>query len=311
MTNSKKIKRNIGASRRLAPFGHVRSITFTIMLLTVALIFGCRKSGGGGGTTQTDPIKNLTGNLLIVSADGTRGANSLPLSFVGASATVSDVKVDKFGGQGGDILLFPTNFIIENGNLYLTNLTTTNKDGGEVKAAVSNKVTLTFSLSGENLSKYTDTAEIYVGKYSNISTNILDIFKKFTTMESDTLSETTDTAHPIKNLTFEFTKMTNATTNSSFLLLENTKEGDGGMIVNGARFVTNLNKSITAQKTSFDTYFTDVKVNGFNTNDSESIANFQIDFSGKKSYLYYYEGEPNYHLIFFLKQGKWDNNLGK
>ena len=285
------------------------SITLSLLILgSVA----CRKSGGGGGTTPIDPIKNLTGNLLIVSADGTRGANSLPLSFVGASATVSDVKVEQFGGQGGDILLFPTNFIIENGNLYLTNnLTTTNKDGGEVKAAVSNKITLTFSLSGENLSRYTDTAEIFVGKYSNISTNILDTFKKFTTMESDTLSETTDTAHPIKNLTFDFTKMTNATTNSSFLLLENTKDGDAGMLVNGARFVTNLNNSITAQKSSFDTYFTDVKVNGFNTNDSESIANFQIDFSGKKSYLYYYEGEPNYHLIFFLKQGKWDNNLGQ
>ena len=279
--------------------------SITLLLLILGSV-ACRKSGGGG-PTQTDPIRSLTGNLLIVSADGTKGANSLPLSFVGASATVSDVKV----GQGGDILLFPTNFIIENGNLYLTNLTTTNKDGGEVKAAVSNKVTLTFNLSGENLSRYTDTAEIFVGKYSNISTNILDIFKKFTKMDSDALSDTTDTAHPIKEVTFDFTQMTNATTNSSFLLLENTKDGDGGMLVNGARFVTNLNKSITAQKTSFDTYLTDVKVNGFNTNDNESIANFQIDFSGKKSYLYYYEGEPNYHLIFFLKQGKWDNNLGQ
>ena len=100
------------------------SITLSLLILgSVA----CRKSGGGG-ITQTDPIKNLTGNLLIVSADGTRGANSLPLSFVGASATVSDVKVEQFGGQGGDILLFPTNFIIENGNLYLTNLATTNKE---------------------------------------------------------------------------------------------------------------------------------------------------------------------------------------
>ena len=108
------------------------------------------------------------------------------------------------------------------------------------EAAVSNKVILTFDLSASSsspITKYTDTAEIFVGKYSNISTNILDTFKKFTTMDSDALSETTDTAHPIKNLTF--------------------------------------------------------------------------DFSGKKSYLYYYEGEPNYHLIFFLKQGKWDNNLGK
>ena len=71
------------------------------------------------------------------------------MSFIGASATVSDVKVDQFGGQGGDILLFPNNFIIENGNLYLTNLTTTNKEGKEIEAAKTNsKVTLTFSLSG-------------------------------------------------------------------------------------------------------------------------------------------------------------------
>ena len=305
MTNSKKIKRNIGASRRLAPFGHVRSITFTIMLLTVALIFGCRKSGGGGDPTPIDPTKSMTGNLLIVSVDGKTNINSIPLRFAGANATVTKVEVEK----GKTLKLDTTNFIVENNALKLTKFDLSTED-----AAVSNKVTLTFDLSASSsspITRYTDTAEIYVGKYSNISTNILDIFKKFTTMESDTLSETTDTAHPIKNLTFEFTKMTKATTNSSFLLLENTKEGDGGMIVNGARFVTNLNKSITAQKTSFDTYFTDVKVNGFNTNDSESIANFQIDFSGKKSYLYYYEGEPNYHLIFFLKQGKWDNNLGK
>ncbi|CCY77372.1 unknown [Brachyspira sp. CAG:700] len=123
--------------------------------------------------------------MLIVSADGTKGANSLPLSFVGASATVSDVKV----GQGGDILLFPTNFIIENGNLYLTNLTTTNKDGGEVKAAVSNKITLTFSLSGENLSRYTDTADIFVGKYSNIYTNTFDTFTNLTTIVGDSLKD--------------------------------------------------------------------------------------------------------------------------
>ena len=39
-------------------------------------------------------------------------------------------------------------------------------------AAVSNKVTLTFSLSGENLSRYTDTADIFVGKMqTNIGTN--------------------------------------------------------------------------------------------------------------------------------------------
>ena len=275
-----------------------------VIMIAILSLFAvsCRKSGGGGVITQTDPIRSLTGNLLIVSTNGKTNLNSLPLSFVGARATVTEVTENP-----KKLNLDTNNFIIADGTLKLTNIDLSSS----TDAAVSNKITLTFSLSGENLSRYTDTAEIFVGKYSNISTNILEIFKKFTKMDTDALSDTTDTAHPIKELEFNFANMTNTTTNSSFLLLENTKVGDTGMIVNGARFVTKLNDSITAQKTSFDTYFTDVKVNGFNTNDSESIANFQIDFSGKKSYLYYYEGEPNYHLIFFLKQGKWDNNLGQ
>ena len=278
------------------------SITLSLLILgSVA----CRKSGGGGDPTPIDPTKSMTGNLLIVSADGKTNLNSIPLRFAGANATVTKVEVEK----GKTLKLDTTNFIVENNALKLTKFDLSTED-----AAVSNKVILTFDLSASSsspITRYTDTAEIYVGKYSNISTNILDTFKKLTKMDTDALSDTTDTSHPIKNLEFDFTKMTNATTNSSFLLLENTRDGDANMLVNGARFVTNLNKSITAQKTLFDTYFTDVKVNGFNTNDSESIANFQIDFSGKKSYLYYYEGEPNYHLIFFLKQGKWDNNLGQ
>ena len=278
--------------------------SITLLLLILGSV-ACRKSGGGGDPTPIDPTKSMTGNLLIVSVDGKTNINSIPLRFAGANATVTKVEVEK----GKTLKLDTTNFIVENNALKLTKFDLSKED-----AAVSNKVTLTFDLSASSsspITRYTDTAEIYVGKYSNISTKILETFKNFTTIDTDALSDTTDTTHPIKEVTFDFTKMTNATTNSSFLLLENTKAGDANMLVNGARFVTNLNKSITAQKTSFDTYFTDVKVNGFNTSDSESIANFQIDFSGKKSYLYYYEGEPNYHLIFFLKQGKWDNNLGK
>ena len=278
------------------------SITLSLLILgSVA----CRKSGGGGDPTPIDPTKSMTGDLLIVSVDGITNLNSIPLRFAGANATVTKVEVE----QDKNLNLDTNNFIVENNALKLTNI-----DLSTAEAAVSNKITLTFDLSASSsspITRYTDTAEIYVGKYSNISTNILETFQKFTKIDSDALSDTSDTSHPIKFLEFDFTKMTNATTNSSFLLLENTKNGDAGMLVNGARFVTKLNDSITTQKSSFDTYFTDVKVNGFNTNDSESIANFQIDFSGKKSYLYYYEGEPNYHLIFFLKQGKWDNNLGK
>ena len=44
MTNSKKLKETKGASRRLVPFGHVRSKTFILMLCIIVLIFGCKKS---------------------------------------------------------------------------------------------------------------------------------------------------------------------------------------------------------------------------------------------------------------------------
>ena len=82
------------------------------MLLAVALIFGCRKSGGGGGITQTDPIRSLTGNLLIVSTDGKTNLNSLPLSFVGASATVTEVTENP-----KKLNLGTNNFIIADGTL--------------------------------------------------------------------------------------------------------------------------------------------------------------------------------------------------
>ena len=164
------------------------SITLSLLILgSVA----CRKSGGGGGITQTDPIRNLTGNLLIVSADGTKGANSLPLSFVGASAIVTEVTEDP-----QKINLDPTNFIIADGTLKLTNIDLSTAD-----AAVSNKVTLTFSLSGENLSRYTDTADIFVGKMqTNISTN--DLATKITTGKIDNDKELNADAN--KSKLYEF-----------------------------------------------------------------------------------------------------------
>lgn len=222
MTSSKKIKRNIGASLRLAPFGHVRSITFTIMLLAVALIFGCRKSGGGGGITQTDPIKNLTGNLLIVSADGMQGANSLPLSFVGASATVTEVKEDQ-----PKLNLDPTNFIVENNALKLTKFDLSTAD-----AAVSNKVTLTFSLSGENLSRYTDTADIFVGKMqTNIGTNDL------ATKISKAINNDKDlNADANKNKLFEFEYNYSLSENTDYLVFTNNKAGNAANELSIKRF---------------------------------------------------------------------------
>ena len=236
-----------------------------VIMIAVLSLFAvsCRKASTSPEPTPTptpsnptDPIKNLTGNLLIVSADGTQGANSLPLSFAGASATVSDVKV----GQGGDILLFPTNFIIENGNLYLTNnLTTTNKSGGEVKAAVSNKVTLTFSLSGENLSRYTDTADIFVGKMqTNIGTNdfVSKLNDKIDTGNVDLFAD----ANVSKSIAFTFNYELSKNSNN-YLVFTNKNKGqdknyiDFGHTLTYSNFYSNFNKIINENWQSFgDSY---------------------------------------------------------
>ena len=171
MTSSKKIKRNIGASRRLAPFGHVRSITFIIMLLAVALIFGCRKSGGGGDPTPQNPNMSI-GNLLIISTNGIDTVQGISLRFDYADATVSDVVIDATNDMNDSIT--KDNFLIENNTLKLKDVDLTAK-----KAAVSNFATLTFSLtpnSSTPITKYTETADIYIGKYSNIYTNTFDAF---------------------------------------------------------------------------------------------------------------------------------------
>ena len=290
MTNSKKIKRNIGASRRLAPFGHVRSITFTIMLLAVALIFGCRKSGGGG-ITQTDPIKNLTGNLLIVSADGTKGANSLPLSFVGASATVTEVTEEQ-----KKLNLDTNNFIIADGTLKLTNI-----DLSKADAAVSNKITLTFSLSGENLSRYTDTAEIFVGKYSNIYTNTFDTFTNLTEIQGDDF--TTSTTH--KYITFKFNDeaKTFFKDNTFNITNSNTTAGDDANELN-VKDIENLLKDRLQNNTIFTTYFNDVKVSFVSIDKtSQFIATFKVDLTPKSAL--FETPYTSYNFIFNAQKGKW------
>ena len=271
-----------------------------VIMIAVLSLFAvsCRKSGGGGGITQTDPIRSLTGNLLIVSADGTKGANSLPLSFVGASATVSDIEF----GQGGDILLFPTNFIIENGNLYLTNLTTTNKDGGEVKAAVSNKVTLTFSLSGENLSRYTDTAEIFVGKMqTNISVETLkklkfdvsDTLKGQDSFDGDKLVQTTK--H--KSILFKNTDFKADASDDSKFTLDNVNTGDDANELKMSEFSTILSNSFNSNQ-DISTYNNNA---GFEiTSSTEGTkATFVIKFKPFNSFY------KEHSITFDQKKGAW------
>ena len=229
-----------------------------VIMIAVLSLFAvsCRKASTSPEPTptppsKTDPIKNLTGNLLIVSADGAKGANSLPLSFVGASATVSDVKVDKFGGQGDDILLFPTNFIIENGNLYLTNLTTTNKEGKDIEAGKTNsKVTLTFNLSGENLSRYTDTADIFVGKMqTNIGTN--DFAKKLSG-KIDNDKDLFGNKNNEQKIQFDFNPELSS---NNYLVFTNHKEGNTDNLISKDKFYSNFSELIKTTWQSFGDSF--------------------------------------------------------
>ena len=290
MTNSKKIKRNIGASLRLAPFGHVRSITFTIMLLVVALIFGCRKSGGGGGITQTDPIKSLTGNLLIVSTDGKTNLNSLPLSFVGASATVTEVTEDQ-----PKLNLDPTNFIVENNALKLTKFDLSKED-----AAVSNKVILTFDLSASSsspITRYTDTAEIFVGKYSNIYTNTFDTFTNITKMEGDHFSNSSK--HAFLNFQFDDTTKTFFKDDTFNITNNNATGGSDDNQLKTEDMVIYLQNNIKN-----DTYFNDVKVSLVSIDQtSQFIATFKVDLTPKSAL--FETPYTSYNFTFNALKGKW------
>ena len=251
----------------------------------------CRKSGGGGGPTQTDPIKNLTGNLLIVSADGKTNLNSLPLSFVGASAIVTEVTENP-----KKLNLDPTNFIVENNALKLTKF-----DLSKADAAVSNKVTLTFSLSGENLSRYTDTADIFVGKYSNIYTNTFDTFTNLTEIQGDDF--TTSTTH--KYITFKFNDeaKTFFKDNTFNITNNNTTEGDNANELK-VKEMESLLKGKLQNNTIFKTYFNDVKVSFVSIDQtSQFIATFKVDLTPKSAL--FETPYTSYNFIFNALKGKW------
>ena len=223
MTNSKKIKRNIGASRRLAPFGHVRSITFTIMLLAVALIFGCRKSGGGGDPTPQNPNMSI-GNLLIISTNGIDTVQGISLRFDYADATVSDVVIDATNDMKDGIT--KDNFLIENNTLKLTNVNLDTK-----KAAVSNFATLTFSLtpnSSTPITKYTETADIYIGKMqTNIGTN--DFAKKLSG-KIDNNQELFGNKNNEQKIRFDFNHELSKDSNN-YLVFTNALDGDNKNLI--------------------------------------------------------------------------------
>ena len=258
--------------------------SITLLLLILGSV-ACRKSGGGG-ITQTDPIKSLTGNLLIVSADGKQGANSLPLSFVGASATVTEVTENP-----KKLNLDPTNFIIADGALKLTNIDLSTAD-----AAVSNKVTLTFSLSGENLSRYTDTADIFVGKMqTNIGTN--DFAKKLSG-KIDNNQELFGNKNNEQKIRFDFNHELSKGSNN-YLVFTNALDGDNKNLIainsegGTHNFYSNFHKIIQADWQSFgDSFLIETSI------EDKTNAIVKLKFEPATFY------EP-YMFKFIMKNGEW------
>lgn len=149
MTNSKKIKRNIGASLRLAPFGHVRSITFIIMLLTVALIFGCRKSSTSPNPTvftvtegTSSPIRIIKDTEFKAYSDGNIGAKVGGTSDY--SVTIKEVKAKS---ETEDVVLDASDFTVDKNTIKLSDAGIGKFSGKNLTEKQAKEYTLTLTYS--------------------------------------------------------------------------------------------------------------------------------------------------------------------
>ena len=154
MTNSKKIKRNIGASLRLAPFGHVRSIIFTIMLLAVALIFGCKKSSTSPNPTvftveagTSSPIRIIKNTDYQPYADGNIGAKVGGTSDY--SVTIKEVKAKS---DTEDVILDASDFTVDKNTIKLSDAGIGKFSGKNLTEKQAKEYTLTLT--------YTTTANV-------------------------------------------------------------------------------------------------------------------------------------------------------
>lgn len=149
MTNSKKIKRNIGASLRLAPFGHVRSITFIIMLLAVALIFGCKKSSTSPNPTvftvtagTSSPIRIIKDTDFKAYSDGNIGAKVGGTSDY--SVTIKEVKAKS---DTEDVILDASDFTVDKNTIKLSDAGIGKFKGKNLTEKQAKEYTLTLTYS--------------------------------------------------------------------------------------------------------------------------------------------------------------------
>ena len=237
------------------------------MLLIVALIFGCRKSGGGGDPTPQNPNMSI-GNLLIISTNGKDTVQGISLRFDYADATVSDVVIDATNDMKDSIT--KDNFLIENNTLKLKDVDLTSK-----KAAVSNFATLTFSLtpnSSTPITKYTETADIYIGKYSNIYTNTFEAFTNIGKILN---------VGDGSGMTFNFNdgKQTYFDTNTFYITNDNANS-DAKVPVKGfADALTKKLKENSIIKTYFNVDSIKVTAPTITDTDKQAVATFKVDLT--------------------------------
>lgn len=246
-----------------------------VIMIAVLSLFAvsCRKSGGGGDPTPQNPNMSI-GNLLIISTNGRDTVQGISLRFDYADATVSDVVIDATNDMSDSIK--KDNFLIENNTLKLKDVDLTAK-----KAAVSNFATLTFSLtpnSSTPITKYTETADIYIGKYSNIYTNT---FEAFTNIGGKTKGGilNNDVVGGGNGITFKFDDDTKTYFNTNtFYITNDNANADANVPVKGfAKALEDKLKNNDIIKTYFNV--DSIKVTAPTITEVNKPATFKVDLT--------------------------------
>ncbi|TXJ34970.1 hypothetical protein EPJ69_00050 [Brachyspira aalborgi] len=272
--------------------------SITLLLLILGSV-ACRKSGGGGDPTPQNPNMSI-GNLLIISTNGKDTVQGISLRFDYADATVSDVVIDATNDMSGSIT--KDNFLIENNTLKLKDVDLTAK-----KAAVSNFATLTFSLtpnSSTPITKYTETADIYIGKYSNIYTNTFDAFTNIGGKTTGGILNADVVGDGKSGITFKFDDDTKTYFNTNtFYITNDNQNSDANVPVKGfAEALTKKLKENTIIKTYFNVDSIKVTAPTITDTAADKQAVFKVDLT-PNSVLF----ETPYTSYDFIidPKGKW------
>ena len=283
MTNSKKIKRNIGASLRLAPFGHVRSITFTIMLLAVALIFGCKKSSTSPNPTvftvtagTSSPIKIIKDTDYKPYSDGNIGAK------VGGTSdySVTITKVEQ-KDTTVDVVLDASDFTVDKNTIKLSDAGIGKFKGKNLteKQAKEYTLTLTYTTTAnvEPKSREITTVIGIVQNHLLTKTEFTDYVKKWKWQANSTAqaNEGNIYVNSIDNknsVQFQVNGVNfSATDKNKNYSISGNGSGVAYSKANALNIFASASKKDdkTDTSTGYDSYFSDIK--GLKTVDSDSL----------------------------------------